>query len=57
MRAGGDVADDELAIGGEAERGSDDYVHFEDRLGREPVLVSATGDGQLLVQVLEMVDA
>jgi hypothetical protein len=55
--AGGDVADDELAFGCEAERGPDDHVHFEDRLGCEPVVVSAAGDGQLLVQVLEMVDA
>jgi hypothetical protein len=53
----GDVADDELAFGGEAERSSDDHVHFEDRLGCEPVLVSTPGDGQLLVQVLEMIDA
>ena len=53
----GDVADEELSFGGEAERGSDNHVHFEDRLWCEPVVVSTAADGQLLVQVLEMIDA
>jgi hypothetical protein len=49
LRAGGDVAVDELALHGEVECGADDHVHFEDGLGGEPVASASAGRGELVV--------
>jgi hypothetical protein len=50
-----DVTTDQLALEGYVKRGADDHVQFEDGLGCQPSPGSAAGDGERLVELIEVV--